>query len=1391
MKLFYNGFDLGSVGDLSLTQAREFEGGEQTQRARVRLSVKLELFARSYDENRQLIESARAALALPNAVLQWTNDAAGVDYLNQTAVLVSEDLPEEWGEYHQTVNLVFTYFEQAPGGAANNVPLYFSKAGSAKPYQFDVVNKWQHAASNERFSTLRSHRRETRGRVRVEGQVLADTTLPLADRRTALATAAGELTRQLNSAEGRLRFGEGGSVFDKLVRLEDFTCDLDQLVNALNFSFSASYTLFPNELDYATAEYTADERDPQTGEITLSVAGRIQAATEAAAQAKLTAILTQVVAERGYLAGQLLELDATPNAISANADGNTFTELNFSARYRKWRATNQPATLQGIPMGSVTGWTDKVDTTRFSPLRRQRERTTGAIDARGTWTADPTLKVAERRAQLLARQRALKAQAVSAEAVLVYGDWSQPVRVASFTAEIDQAETGIGWQLSGSYTLFPNEASYATAEYTVAESDPFTGEVHLGISGRIQAQSELAARAKLAAILTAALASRGYATIGQALKLDTTPNAIEADADGATFTELSFSAEYRRWKTTNLAATFGGGPAVPLGQVHKWHDRVSTTRFSPLRALPERITGTIDAAGCWAADPQLALADRRAQLLARQRALKAAVQAPEDLLQYGDWSHRVRVTECSAEINQAETGLEWSLTASYTLFPDEASYTTSEFSCDEKDPFTGETTLTVAGKVQAASESAARIALAALLTATVAARGYGGGQQLSSEAHPTTVANDLGTIFTELGFGVTWRKWKSTNQVATFAKTNGGSALRLGSVARWRDHYTAQRFSDLRSQRRHATGSVDAAGTLPGDMSLDVAARRAALLAQQRALKASVNGADGTLAYGDWSQVVRVEDFQAEVNQAETGIEWSLSASYSMFPNEGGYATAEFTVTGRESVEEGDEYLAFTGRIGAPSAALAAAKLASLRTTVLASYGWALAQRLRADSSSQLVYANGDTTAGGADAADGTSFLELSFSEDYRRRLTGALVGSTLQVSSREDLTSQTLQTTYAGSVTATGPNADAAYATALARAQALGASRETAIDSTTFLRGSTLAFEQRQLTAASPTEFVRLTFSYEYQSKLTAGRAYLELTTTVQRDSFGTDMETCAGFVAARDAAAAQVIYLAQVRAVYASRLIHAEQTGLAEIRNQVGGSYNAQHVKLDFNLQVFAAKVTGSVGLRYSVEIARDFLTLEMRSTVQGSCFAANRAVADAAVTALVTGLNLGNSVRSRRNEDRERNGAGLDVMLKVDFTEEIVGRVTGDSGVIELRLTESVVHSGIRWAAQHLPFDPSGSDGVSIVQPAGHEPGSRTISGSVTCGTRATAETWAKRQRALLTGDRLGNKHAQPEKWEAEFTWAARTDGIVSGATANVQVVRVTFTFAEILPYYPAPS
>jgi hypothetical protein len=336
MILEYNTFDLAALGDLSITQSREFEGGDAPQRAKVTLRVTVDLFQRSYDDNYQLVRQAREALRTAQATLHWRNEAVGQDYVNQTAALVSEDLPEEWGEYHQRFNLVFSFYEQ--NLATQNTPLTLTKdAGPA--YQLDHVSRWQETAGVERFDPKRKHRRETHVRLSVSGLILGDPTQDLAARRTALQAKATAYRQALDGAEATLAFG---GWFNRAIRIESFEADVDQAANAIAFSFTAGYTLFPNEASYATAEFNAEQKDGQTGETFLSLTGKVQATTEAAARTKLAGLVSAARSAYGYGAdSQLLQWDTTPNGISANGDGDTFTELSFNVTHRTWRATNR------------------------------------------------------------------------------------------------------------------------------------------------------------------------------------------------------------------------------------------------------------------------------------------------------------------------------------------------------------------------------------------------------------------------------------------------------------------------------------------------------------------------------------------------------------------------------------------------------------------------------------------------------------------------------------------------------------------------------------------------------------------------------------------------------------------------------------------------------------------------------------------------------------------------------------------------------------------------------------------------------------------------------------------------------------------------------------------
>ena len=122
MKLIYNGFDLSSIGEITVKWNREYaDSGEAPQRCKVTVSAGLKLFQRSYADNYALLRQAQQALLKPNGQLTWTNEDTGENYIDQTATLTSQNFPEEWGEYFQQLDLAFIYYEALDTSAQNLV----------------------------------------------------------------------------------------------------------------------------------------------------------------------------------------------------------------------------------------------------------------------------------------------------------------------------------------------------------------------------------------------------------------------------------------------------------------------------------------------------------------------------------------------------------------------------------------------------------------------------------------------------------------------------------------------------------------------------------------------------------------------------------------------------------------------------------------------------------------------------------------------------------------------------------------------------------------------------------------------------------------------------------------------------------------------------------------------------------------------------------------------------------------------------------------------------------------------------------------------------------------------------------------------------------------------
>lgn len=827
---------------------------------------------------------------------------------------------------------------------------------------------------------------------------------------------------------------------------------------------------------------------------------------------------------------------------------------------------------------------------------------------------------------------------------------------------------------------------------------------------------------------------------------------------------------------------------IELAQMTEWKETVEVTPFDPLRPQQKFAVVTVQASGLELADTKLTLTQRRAALHAKRDVWRSRVTGQnETTLTCGTFSRAMRVQRFEAEVNQAENAIGWNFAAYYNVLPAEGGYAIAEYRVTERNgdnqpaTGTGEQFLTISGTVKASSEALALSKINEIQAAQLTARAYAAGEITRHEIDDSRATGGTvkdGDFFIERTFTIELRKWRSDNQTLTLQKTGTSAVVNFGQVREFTDGYNARRFNEQRSQRSLAQGRIEFSGTLwLGSATTSVGQRRSLLTQRVREMHDAVNGADGRLIFGSYlDATVRVEDFQPRVNQKLTGIDWTLSCTYSKFPNETGFATVEMQADQAEDNESGDATLVLSGVIRATSETIARAKLASARTAALTLYGYTAKQQKDVRSTVSTVSANGDKTAALAavELADGTTFIELQFSETYRKRMSSVLSWG-LTVSDAGDERAGFITTTYSGEVTATS------YETALEKAQELGDGKFP------FRVRNDVTWVSRQTREDADTEFVNLRFSYEYQRK-DGAKAYVEIISTTTTSTFGNDTETIAGFVSAADLATAQGHYQTLVKDALAARLVLDEDVTSGTQRKQGETDFGTpQFTRLEFRVSVYKRRATGGAALRYAIDTERDWLTLTQRTTVSGTCYAATRKEAENEVIGFLGTLGLGSPVRSREGVQLMKRGS-LEELGQYDFEEVFEARMGGATAILSCELTQELEHSGTRWVEQPLPLNADGSGGVSLFQNCGVQPGRRTLRGVVEAPTLLLARQWAHSQRALL-----GGTIELPPSMNYTYVFAPRVQGVASGTGQNVQLFRVTFTFSEWLPEnpYAAPA
>jgi len=664
---------------------------------------------------------------------------------------------------------------------------------------------------------------------------------------------------------------------------------------------------------------------------------------------------------------------------------------------------------------------------------------------------------------------------------------------------------------------------------------------------------------------------------------------------------------------------------------------------------------------------------------------------------------------------------------------------------------------------------------------------------------------------------------------ATFQRTGTATpVITLGTVESFKREYDARRYHPMRPHRELVAGRLTVRGWFLGNPLTPVAERRVALLTEVDRLNTEIHrGMHGRFRFASTDQLVKVENFLADINQAQNAISWSLSMTFTEFPNEAGYAQCEFSVRTREEKAEGKVFLTLSGAIGANSETAARAKLDAVRTSVLAAAGGQFATLRSETNTEQLAVEDGET------------FLKLTFDEEFQR-LTAGLTAWQLRVSDTDDPRSGLIRRVYAGFVIAkSNASFDAAYQTAAQKARALGDQKHQ------FKLSGQITVEDPQLSAERVTTgewTVRVEFSFEYQLK--GSRVFMEITSQFNRETFGTDSEQVSGFIVASDPATARNLYSA-FKVGYAGLVFHSEQ--ITERREKIakdgapsGGvksppkagswgvtvnsgevkdnspepaspwitnptrlddDYARQWLRLEFSFSLHRPKAAGqaAVTMRYEFSVAKDFLTREKVTTLRGSVWASDgpfplSQIPDGAslyLDTFLSSLNLGQRAQSERTASRERvtlGGQPKDVFLVLNFTETYHDSLSGPAAILRCEINEEIECSGLRIVVQ-----PTAADN-DVFQRCGKQSGRRILSGSVTATDETTALAYIKRQRRMplafgsLTA---GAKEELPPQisFEAEslplqeLYLRPGKYGETQDRSANFKMVRVRFRFTEL--------
>lgn len=561
---------------------------------------------------------------------------------------------------------------------------------------------------------------------------------------------------------------------------------------------------------------------------------------------------------------------------------------------------------------------------------------------------------------------------------------------------------------------------------------------------------------------------------------------------------------------------------------------------------------------------------------------------------------------------------------------------------------------------------------------------------------------------------------------ATFTPT-GGSAIPIPQVQHWDERIDAERFSKLVPNRRESWHTVAANGSIRANPD-DLPAARLATLQTAAAALRSLDTKEGVLAYGSFSQLMRVDRIVADLGDGGDELRWSIQCSRLAFPA-GNYAEADYEVSQKDDVQNCTRLTSVAGNIRAYDDAGAASKAAAIAAT------YATGRALLSGPSLARKVLNG-TDSTNTEVNTG----EWTFALLYREVLPDAAISYELKVNDQTDFTTGIITSTYSGKVCAVSS------AAALAKAAALGDGKYP-IPVSSDLQVGTLS------SGGSDEQFVDVTFSYVYHRRGTAKHAEVTMVTNVQ--PFGQVTQTVSGTAAADT----QTNALAFARTFKPSGL-------LVDSKEEAATTYHGTTPDTLFLRQSFSYTIqTGQSGgtLEYMKDVSQDRDTRRITITYAGTARSTTATAADALISALIAS-ETGTLMIDDRKPFNRTDGTNA-VYDRTDFSIQFTALLTNTDTILQARAEVESIYSVNNAVLSEIPYGnpyAQSNTGVTI--------GRKIISGTVTSTEQTEALTWA---RSLMAAGSGGYLMRDPrEKWVTDY---------MPRTTATVQKYTLEFTYA----------